>query len=59
MSNGCWRGLVGLVKPARGSGSLEELIRMLPEGIGITPLLNSSRLAPIFTCYLRFAICYL
>ncbi|MBI4524554.1 MAG: hypothetical protein HY695_12170 [Deltaproteobacteria bacterium] len=41
MSNGGWRGLVGLIKPTRGSGSLEELIRMLPEGIGIIPLFNN------------------
>ena len=33
MSNGNWRGTVGMVKPTRGSGSLEEIIRMLPEGI--------------------------
>src|SRR4029079_10674554 len=34
-----WRGVVGLVKPTRRPGTLEELIRILPEGIGIVPLL--------------------
>src|SRR6266540_117450 len=34
-----WRGVVGLVKPTRRPGSLEELIRLLPPGIGVVPLL--------------------
>ena len=38
-----WRGVVGLVKPTRRPGSLEELIRMLPQGIGIVPLLLNVR----------------
>jgi hypothetical protein len=38
-----WRGVVGLVKPTRRPGSLEELIRLLPEGIGIVPLLLNVR----------------
>ena len=38
-----WRGMVGTVKPTKGSGSLEELIRMLPEGIGVLPLFNNIR----------------
>ncbi len=33
-----WRGVVGVVKPTMRSGSLEEMIRMLPEGIGVLPL---------------------
>jgi maleate cis-trans isomerase len=33
-----WRGVVGCVKPTMRPGSLEELIRMLPEGIGVIPL---------------------
>jgi hypothetical protein len=33
--------MVGTVKPTKGSGSLEELIRMLPEGIGVIPLFNN------------------
>ena len=40
---GAWRGIVGTVKPTKGSGSLEELIRMLPEGIGVLPLFNNVR----------------
>ena len=39
MSFTLWRGVAGLVKPTRRPGTLEELIRMLPEGIGIVPLL--------------------
>lgn len=38
-----WRGVVGLVKPTRRPGSLEELIRLLPEGIGVVPLLLDVR----------------
>jgi maleate cis-trans isomerase len=34
-----WRGVAGLVKPTRRPGSLETLIRLLPEGIGIVALL--------------------
>jgi maleate cis-trans isomerase len=39
MSFALWRGVVGMVRPTRRPGALEELIRMLPEGIGIVPLL--------------------
>jgi maleate isomerase len=38
-----WRGVVGLVKPTRRPGSLETLIRLLPEGIGVVPLLLNVR----------------
>lgn len=33
-----WRGTVGVVKPTHRPGSLEEFIRLLPEGIGVVPL---------------------
>jgi maleate isomerase len=33
-----WRGVVGVIKPTKRTGSLEEMIRMLPEGIGVIPL---------------------
>ena len=33
-----WRGVVGDVKPTYRPGSLEEFIRLLPEGIGVIPL---------------------
>jgi maleate cis-trans isomerase len=39
MSFTLWRGVTGLIKPTRRPGTLEELIRMLPEGIGVVPLL--------------------
>ncbi len=38
MSYTSWRGVVGLIKPTMRTGSLEELIRLLPEGIGVLPL---------------------
>ncbi|OGQ84742.1 MAG: hypothetical protein A3F90_12410 [Deltaproteobacteria bacterium RIFCSPLOWO2_12_FULL_60_19] len=38
MSYTSWRGVVGLIKPTHRPGSLEELIRLLPEGIGVIPL---------------------
>lgn len=33
-----WRGTLGCIKPTMRPGSLEELIRILPEGIGVIPL---------------------
>lgn len=36
-----WRGVVGCIKPTKRPGSLEELIRMLPVGIGVVPLFLS------------------
>ncbi len=38
MSFESWRGTVGVVKPTYRPGSLEEFIRLLPEGIGVIPL---------------------
>lgn len=38
-----WRGVVGCIKPTHRPGSLEELIRMLPEGIGVIPLFLNIR----------------
>lgn len=32
-----WRGVVGLIKPGVRPGSIEEFIRLLPEGIGVMP----------------------
>jgi maleate isomerase len=39
----CWRGMVGMIKPTKGSSSLVELIKMLPDGIGVIPLFNNVR----------------
>src|SRR3989440_5306246 len=33
-----WRGTVGVIKPTMRPGSLEEFIRLLPEGIGVIPI---------------------
>lgn len=33
-----WRGVIGVIKPTMRPGSLEEFIRLLPEGIGVIPL---------------------
>src|SRR5881409_3306357 len=38
MSYTSWRGVVGVIKPTMRPGSLEEFIRLLPEGIGVIPL---------------------
>jgi maleate cis-trans isomerase len=35
--SGSWRGVVGIIKPTYRPGSLEEFIRLLPEGIGVIP----------------------
>ena len=38
-----WRGVIGCIKPTRRPGSLEELIRMLPECICVIPLFLNIR----------------
>jgi len=38
MSFTLWRGVVGMVRPTRRPGTLEELLRILPEGIGVVPI---------------------
>jgi maleate isomerase len=44
MAFSSWRGLVGMVNPTLRPGMTEEVIRLLPEGIGVLPLfLNISR----------------
>jgi maleate cis-trans isomerase len=43
MSFTLWRGVVGMVRPTRRPGTLEELIRLLPEGIGVVPLMLNFR----------------
>lgn len=43
MAYDCWRGMVGIIKPTKGSGSLVELIKIPPEGIGVIPLFNNVR----------------
>jgi maleate isomerase len=43
MASDSWRGMVGIIKPTKGSASLVEMIRMLPDGIGIIPLFNNIR----------------
>ena len=47
MSFTLWRGVVGMVKPTRRPGTLEELIRILPVGIGLVPLLLNIRAGSI------------
>ncbi len=38
MAFASWRGVVGNIKPTMRPGGIEELIRMLPEGVGLIPL---------------------
>jgi maleate cis-trans isomerase len=38
-----WRGTVGIVNPTRGTGSIEELTRLLPPGIGVIVNHNNIR----------------
>jgi maleate isomerase len=38
MAFASWRGTVGVVKPTYRPGSLEEFMRLLPEGISVIPL---------------------
>jgi maleate isomerase len=41
MAFSSWRGIVGIIKPTMRPGGLEDLIRILPEGIGVLPLYNN------------------
>jgi maleate isomerase len=44
MAFSSWRGSVGIVRPTQRSGGFEDLVRMLPDGIGVTSLcLNVQR----------------
>jgi maleate isomerase len=38
MAFSSWRGSVGIVRPTLRTGGFEDLVRMLPEGIGVIPL---------------------
>ena len=38
MTFAAWRGTVGLIKPTFRPGSLEEFIKLIPDGIGVVPL---------------------
>jgi maleate isomerase len=38
-----WRGVIGCIKPTLRPGGTEELIRLLPEGIGVIPLFLNIR----------------
>ncbi len=49
MSFESWRGVVGDIKPTMRPGALEELIRMLPEGVGVIPLFLDIRNSKIDT----------
>jgi maleate cis-trans isomerase len=43
MAFSSWRGTVGMVIPTMRPGTIEEFIRILPEGISILPLFNNIR----------------
>src|SRR5580692_2252452 len=44
MAFSSWRGLVGMINPTMRPGVTEEVIRLLPEGIGLIPIfLNIQR----------------
>src|ERR1700722_19535404 len=38
-----WRGTVGIVRPTLRTGGFEDLVRMLPDGIGVIPLILNVR----------------
>jgi maleate isomerase len=43
MAFSSWRGTVGIVRPTLRTGGFEDLIRMLPVGIGVIPLILNVR----------------
>lgn len=43
MAFSSWRGTVGIVRPTLRTGGFEDLVRMLPHGIGVIPLILNVR----------------
>lgn len=43
MAFSSWRGTLGLIKPTMRPGSTEQFIRLIPEGIGVIPILQDVR----------------
>src|SRR5215212_10137433 len=43
MAFSSWRGVVGMVNPTMRPGVTEEVVRLLPEGIGLIPLFLNIR----------------
>ena len=43
MEFSAWRGTLGIVRPTFRPGGMEELIRMMPDGIGVIPLFADVR----------------
>ena len=43
MAFSSWRGVVGMINPTMRPGVTEEVIRLLPEGIGLIPLFLNIR----------------
>src|SRR5437660_5015443 len=43
MAFSSWRGVVGMINPTMRPGVTEEVIRLLPEGIGLIPLFLNVR----------------
>ena len=38
MPTGTWRGVVGVIKPGHTTASVNDFIRLMPEGVGVIPL---------------------
>jgi maleate isomerase len=38
-----WRGIVGMVKPTFRPGSMEDFVRLMPDGVGVLPLRVGAR----------------
>ena len=43
MDFSAWRGTLGIVRPTFRPGGMEELIKMMPDGIGVIPLFADIR----------------
>ena len=43
MDFSAWRGTLGIVRPTYRPGGMEELIKMMPDGIGVIPLFADVR----------------
>src|SRR5262245_14106987 len=60
MTFSSWRGVVGMINPTMRPGVTEEVVRLLPEGIGLIPLFlnirrGTEKLNAIFAKYFRDA----
>ncbi len=43
MPTGTWRGVIGVIKPGYTTASVNDFIRLMPDGVGVIPLFAGIR----------------